>query len=581
MAVRNRLGEANVEVVADVSGFGKGLSTKLRAALATADREAKQGGRRIGKQIVDGISEEILLRAPLLRRRINAMLRGIRVKAKVKVDLDVDTNNQSRQLKTLVGRIRGQLEGEAFGSLKSGSNFARGFLGGLIPKNLQQLSIMIALGAILGAVLAGAFNAIGRELLNVVKLSAYLPATLASIIATAVTLKVAFSGVGEAISAVFARDPEKLNEALKKLTPSARSFVLEIKKALPVFSRIKAAAQESLFAPLKGAVTNLTAALGPTVTAGLASIAASIGSLLASLANVLSSPGTQGFLMNLFATTARMITALSGPISNLVTALINAGNVALPALEKAIGGGLGTIIQRLADWINDAVASGKFQEWLDSASDTMSDLIYLTEQLMGLFGVLFDDSNEEGDSFLRIVADLIRKFAEFLASPDGQYALEGIAFAAKMAGLFLIGVISIINTMILSIGSLVNAVKGAILWIGKLVREAAKITGVSVPQTTAKWMGPTHATGDIVTKPEIAAIAESGPEVVIPLNQPGRARQLARQSGLDRMLGHSGGGITTNKFYLGEEEINARIVSTVNQQVDDNVTDATYGTRAA
>lgn len=53
------------------------------------------------------------------------------------------------------------------------------------------------------------------------------------------------------------------------------------------------------------------------------------------------------------------------------------------------------------------------------------------------------------------------------------------------------------------------------------------------------------ANGTIATKPTIGLFGEAGPEAVIPLSRPARARQLADESGLTSMLG-GGGGDTYN-----------------------------------
>lgn len=579
MPVNNKLGTASISVEADVSGFGKELSAKLKAALSVADREAKAAGKRLGKQIVDGIGDEVLRQTPLLRRRINAMLRGITVKAKVKLDVDVDQGRTS--VSGLAARLRGQVEGEALGPLKSLQNMLGGLANGLMPKSLQQLGLMVSIGAILGDVLAGAFNATGRELLNVVKLAGFLPAALAVVGTVIGTVQIGILGVGDAIEAVFSKDPEKIKAALKDLAPSAQSFVREIQAAIPILERIKYGIQESLFAPLKGQFTELLSSVGAIANRGLSAVAGSIGNLLAQVAGVFSSPNTQDFLRNLFASTASIITSLSGPISNLLNALVNVANAALPSLVNVIGSGLAGFIQKVADWLNKVVADGSFQEFLDSALRTLSDVWYVIKELALLFAVLFDDANLEGKSFLEVVGDMIADFRDFAASNDGKLALQGIATVAKLAGVALLGIIVTIGTLIAAVGSFVGAVQRAIGWVKDLINAIRAINrekeGISNPLRNLQV--PARAAGAIVRSPEVALIGEAGPEVVIPLNRPNRARQLAEQSGLTGMLG--GSGTTIQKFYLGTEEVDARIVTISSDQINRSVNDATTGARAA
>lgn len=578
MPVR-KLGTASVDVEADVKPFGTDLAAKLKAAMSEGDREAKAAGKRLGKQIVDGIGDEVVRRTPFLRRRINTMLRGISVTAKVKVDVDVDTGKA--QASRLAARLKGNLEGEILGPLKSTSN---GFKG--LSKSLEELPASAKLGfaalaafLVLGPAILGAVNALGREVVNLGRGLAFLPAGLSVLAAAGITAKVALSGMSDAIKAALGHDPKALQDAIKGLTPSAREFVLEIHKALPTLDLIKQRAQEGLFRPLRGEISQLVAALGPTISSGMARVSGALGGVLKQIADVLESPKSQQFLNNLFTTTASIITTLGPPLASLINAFISMANAGLPALGS-VSGTLAGLIQKLADWLNAAVADGRFQGWLDSAYRTFSDIWYVVTQLWQLFGVLFDSANLEGSSFLRIIGDMIKWLVGFAQSNPGKMAFEGMAMMAKLVGIILIGLLGSLFAMVAAIGVFVTAVKNAIEWVGRLIGKVGNFFSGSLSSLSHLGI-PGHASGDIVRRPELATLAEDGPEVVIPLTKPNRARELAHQSGLTRMLRPEGGGNVTQVFYLGEEQVNARIVRIADDRINGAVTDATYGTRAA
>jgi len=67
--------------------------------------------------------------------------------------------------------------------------------------------------------------------------------------------------------------------------------------------------------------------------------------------------------------------------------------------------------------------------------------------------------------------------------------------------------------------------------------------------------------GGIVNFPQVARVAEDGPEVIIPLTKPGRAAQLLQQSGLDKMLG--GSGPSQILVFIGNEQLDSRMVTIV------------------
>jgi hypothetical protein len=69
------------------------------------------------------------------------------------------------------------------------------------------------------------------------------------------------------------------------------------------------------------------------------------------------------------------------------------------------------------------------------------------------------------------------------------------------------------------------------------------------------------AEGGMHYLPELVRVAEDGPEVTIPLTKPARAAQLMRQSGLDSMFG--GSGSASFAVYIGNEQLDSRVVRIV------------------
>lgn len=69
------------------------------------------------------------------------------------------------------------------------------------------------------------------------------------------------------------------------------------------------------------------------------------------------------------------------------------------------------------------------------------------------------------------------------------------------------------------------------------------------------------AEGGILHTPEIIRAAEAGPEVIIPLTRPARAAQLAQESGLTAILGNSGP--SQILVFIGSEQLEAKMVKVV------------------
>jgi len=86
-----------------------------------------------------------------------------------------------------------------------------------------------------------------------------------------------------------------------------------------------------------------------------------------------------------------------------------------------------------------------------------------------------------------------------------------------------------------------------------------------------------YADGGIINGPTPAIVGEAGPEVIIPLTKPGRAAQLAQQSGLLSMLG--GGAATAVYVFLGNEQLEPYMTKVVARNNQAMGTAMAYGAR--
>jgi hypothetical protein len=85
-----------------------------------------------------------------------------------------------------------------------------------------------------------------------------------------------------------------------------------------------------------------------------------------------------------------------------------------------------------------------------------------------------------------------------------------------------------------------------------------------------------YADGDIINRPTLGVFGEAGPEVIIPLTQPARAAQLMQESGLDKLFS---GGTTQVLVFIGNEQLDSRVVRIVQGNSDIQSRSLNYGTR--
>lgn len=90
-----------------------------------------------------------------------------------------------------------------------------------------------------------------------------------------------------------------------------------------------------------------------------------------------------------------------------------------------------------------------------------------------------------------------------------------------------------------------------------------------------------YAAGGLVTSPTLALVGEGGErEAVVPMGSPAKARRVAANTGLLRMLGTGGGGGDTNvRVFLGTREITDIVSVEVDRKFDRAANDLDNGTR--
>lgn len=136
-----------------------------------------------------------------------------------------------------------------------------------------------------------------------------------------------------------------------------------------------------------------------------------------------------------------------------------------------------------------------------------------------------------------------------------------------------------------SLGSIGSAIAGVIRRqangiIGAINRGISQVDSLlpgSLPRI------PTFARGAVVDQATLGVFGEAGREVIIPLERPQRARELAQESGLDRILANGGDAApvyVSMRAYIGSTEITRMITFEVDRVLDDTAAQVDAGVRA-
>lgn len=408
---------AYVDILPDVSSFVRVLRRDLDRALRTLERTANDAFGNIEDSASDAgrtIAITITIGAQRAERAID--------------DLADSAGRDFKRISRSASDAGRDIS----------SSFTSGVFGG-VTSALQSLgSALLSFGSsspllLLLLALAPAVLAVSAALADLVGFVGLLPAGIAVALAAIIPLVVAFQNFGGALSAIAEGDPEKIAEALKKLAPAAASVAKEFQKLFPALKDLQRFAQQQLFLPLQGTLTNLANTLLPSVRQGVGQVAAAFGETFAVIAKSFTTPANVQLLNDLFAKTAEIVRGLGAPLSKLFTAFGDATKATLPIfgdLVKRIFDG----VTAFADFLTEAAKTGELQSFIDDALKTFGELFDLVKSVGRLFGTLFGATDDSGRDFIGTLTDLTDRMNAFFKSAEGQDALQDVTELVKVTG---------------------------------------------------------------------------------------------------------------------------------------------------
>jgi hypothetical protein len=252
-------------------------------------------------------------------------------------------------------------------------------------------------------------------------------------------------------------------------------------------------------------------------------------------------------------------------IKELVTAMNDAYNAAFNLIDAEIA--YEEAVDRLSESLerNGNTFNVKTKEGRENLRAFEAALKAIHEEVMGLLaeGKI---TAEQGKAMQdQLTEALYKQAAAAGANTDALHAMfdQATAFADIPVG----------NTGWLD--QIQAKAKAAAEAIAKANAEAARLRG-GIPGGGAIFSQ--MAEGGVVNGPTPAIVGEAGPEVIIPLTKPGRAAQLAQESGLASMLG-MGSSQPTVYVFIGNDQLDSYMVRVVDKNNKALSTGMTYGAR--
>lgn len=616
------VGTAYAELHLRTDTADKDLNKALAQISKDADAMAKKSGTSYSDNFTKTVAKDLERKAGSeIGQAVTKAVNREKVKATVKVETDVDRNSLTRAIRSMgrtistgIGRLFGRGstntgEGGGGGGIFSGiaGGFKSGF--GAIGSSIGNVSSAGGLGPAVGigvvALIMGIVGAVAA-LLNVLAPLAYaiflLPAGVATLVAAILPLTFAFGGLAGAIAAVNSGDPEKIAEAFKNISPAAQQVAKDIAALMPYFHEVKLAIQEAFFAPLVQGnfVKGLKDALGSTIATGMIRVADSAGRFAESIVKVAENPVVAKFLDQLFITAAKLFDNTSGGFSQFLIGLSNLGIATLPYIDK-LTAFLGDKLGQFGAWLTKISTDGAIDGFMSKLMEALDALEAIGSSTWNLLKAIVGGAGEDNRAteFLGLLIAVIDALTVFFKSDYGKYAMKGMVDMAELLLLVLEGVVvvfAVIASAVEAVRSLIGGIVDLIMWIldklgiinghnsvgaavSNLGKQAAAMAAAKAAQKVnlaPPSSSKAYAAGGLIMAPVYGAtIGESGPEAVIPLTDPGRAKQLMDISGLSALTNGTttapmdqGQQVITVNVTIGEHELNDIIDARVSKMLD-------------
>lgn len=373
----------------------------------------------------------------------------------------------ARELERGAGSGGGGKGGGLFGGILSKmAGFGR-TAGGLFVNGLMA-KVVLGLGALPSVLSTAAAAAQGAMQIGGA-VAALAPAAIGAAATMIGTLKLAFSGLGDAFKAGLSGDMQKFAEATKNMAPAMQSAVREMLALAPAARALKQEVQQNFWSQFSGDIKAIGLNYLPILRNAMGGVATAFGQSAGSIAQwLLAAPQIAAMgaaFSDIKEALSNIAAGLPGIVQGLVT-LFTTGADFLPGLT----GGFDQLTQRFADWMAMLADTGRLQSFISGGLSLVGDLIKLFEQLGGIVSGIFGAVPDTGSGLLGLLTQLATAANTFINSFQGQEILG--QFFEKLA----------------AIGQIVMQLVGAAM-PGLMAFSGALIQGLNALLPAAKPVG--------------------------------------------------------------------------------------------
>jgi hypothetical protein len=298
-----------------------------------------------------------------------------------------------RDLGAEADRTAGKLTGAGNAAERSGKRMGRGALYG-------------AAGVAALAAAGGGLKILPPLLAATATAGAALPGILGGAATGAAVLKIALSGVGDALGDIYSTD-----DPFSRLTPNARKFLAVADQVKPKLLGLQAGLQQRVMQGTAADLKLFTDVTVPAVTAGLERIADDWADTFAELALAAADPQVTGAFNTVAESADRFFDQFNDRIRPTAKAVASLVESADP-VARAVGDSLVGMIDRFTARVAVAKRSGSLDELFAGGAEAARDLASITGNVLRLTGQTIAAVNRQGTGF----GDMADRLDQYIAS---------------------------------------------------------------------------------------------------------------------------------------------------------------------
>lgn len=310
----------------------------------------------------------------------------------------------------------------------------------------------------IGLAAGGAVPLVGalvQSLTNIAPAAAAGVTAFVGIQAASGTLKLALSGVSDAINEVFSSKstPEKLQKALEGLSPEARKFVGEIQKMKKGFDDLRLDTQDTLFRGLNDTLRETATAVMPQVRLTTNQMATSFNAMakgVGTAAQGLAKDGTLGAALGSATTSMQLLERVPGQVVTAIGQIAKAGGPLLEDFARAASG----VADRISKSLSGAAKSGALQNAVDRAADALRQLGRVASNIGEILGNVFGAVTSSGNGLFDTLEKITQTLADATATDAFQSALRTLS---ETASTLADNVLPLVSTAFQVLGPVIDA----------------------------------------------------------------------------------------------------------------------------